>query len=155
MKRFDKDGDDKLRYSEFCYAFLPSDSFHASLLAKKAPLTMYPQALIPKEQIFYPETTSLFLHAWTTHLQNEIEAEKLRLFTQKKKGFSVHNAFYVVDQNKDHFIDKDDLRNFLANQSLFVPEKDICALIDRYDRSHSGKISYNEFLSELTAKSIF
>ena len=62
MKRFDKDGDDKLRYSEFCYAFLPSDSFHASLLAKKAPLTMYPQALIPKEQIFYPETTSLFLH---------------------------------------------------------------------------------------------
>jgi hypothetical protein len=115
MKRFDKDGDDKLRYSEFCYAFLPSDSFHASLLAKKAPITMYPQALIPKEQIFYPETISLFLHAWTTHLQNEIEAEKLRLFTQKKKGFSVHNAFYVVDQNKDHFIDKDDLRNFLAS----------------------------------------
>lgn len=49
MKRFDKDGDDRLRYSEFCDAFLPGDSFHASLLAKKAPLTMYPQTLIARE----------------------------------------------------------------------------------------------------------
>lgn len=30
MKRFDKDGDTLLRYSEFCEAFLPVDSFHAS-----------------------------------------------------------------------------------------------------------------------------
>ena len=48
MKRFDKDSDKKLRYSEFCDAFLPVDSFHASLLAKKAPLTMYPITSIPK-----------------------------------------------------------------------------------------------------------
>ena len=109
VKRFDKDGDNKLRYSEFCDAFLPSDSFHASLLAKKAPLTMYPQTLMPREQVFYPETTSLFLNTWTTHLQNEIEAEKLRLFTQKKKGFSIHSSFYLVDLNKDHYIDKDDV----------------------------------------------
>ena len=38
MARFDQDGDRKLRYSEFCQAFLPQDSFHASLLAKKAPM---------------------------------------------------------------------------------------------------------------------
>lgn len=41
MRRYDKDGDDKLRYSEFCDSFLPTDPFHASLLAKKAPLHMY------------------------------------------------------------------------------------------------------------------
>jgi hypothetical protein len=64
---------------------------------------------MPRVQIFYPETISMFLHAWTTHLQNEIEAEKLRLFTQKKKGFSVHSAFYILDSNKDHFIDKEDV----------------------------------------------
>lgn len=47
MKRFDKDMDGQLRYSEFCDAFLPVDSFHASLLAKKAPLNMYPVKTIP------------------------------------------------------------------------------------------------------------
>lgn len=41
MKRYDKDEDGRLRYSEYCDAFLPTDSFHASLLAKKAPLHMY------------------------------------------------------------------------------------------------------------------
>jgi len=61
MARFDQDNDRKLRYSEFCQAFLPQDSFHASLLAKKAPLTMYPHSMLAKEQIFYPETIELFL----------------------------------------------------------------------------------------------
>ena len=41
MKRYDKDEDGRLKYSEFCDAFLPTDSFHASLLAKKAPLHLY------------------------------------------------------------------------------------------------------------------
>jgi Ca2+-binding EF-hand superfamily protein len=39
MERFDRDKDGAVRYSEFCDAFLPIDSFHASLLAKKAPLS--------------------------------------------------------------------------------------------------------------------
>jgi hypothetical protein len=97
MKRFDKDGDLKLRYSEFCDAFLPSDTFHGSLLAKKAPLTMYPQSLMPCGQVFYPETVSMFLHTWTTHIQCEVEAEKLRILTQTKRGFSAHSAFYLAD----------------------------------------------------------
>ena len=41
FSRYDKDEDGKLRYSEFCDSFLPTDAFHASLLAKKAPLHMY------------------------------------------------------------------------------------------------------------------
>lgn len=39
--RYDKDEDGRLRYSEFCDSFLPTDAFHASLLAKKAPLQMF------------------------------------------------------------------------------------------------------------------
>ena len=75
-------------------------------------MSMYPQAVIPRTQIFYPETTELFLQAWTTHLQNEIEAEQLRVITQKKQGLSVHSAFDLVDSNHDGHIDKEDLRQF-------------------------------------------
>jgi hypothetical protein len=35
IDRFDKDRDSTLRYAEFCEAFLPVDSFYATLLAKK------------------------------------------------------------------------------------------------------------------------
>lgn len=78
MKRYDKDEDGKLRYSEFCDAFLPTDSFHASLLAKKAPLHMYHMQL-QRDKVFYPETKELFIISWKTHIQNEREAERLRL----------------------------------------------------------------------------
>ena len=77
MKRYDKDEDGRIRYSEFCDAFLPIDSFHASLLAKKAPLHMY-HAQLSKEKIFYPETRELFVVTWKTHMRNEGEAEKIR-----------------------------------------------------------------------------
>lgn len=65
--RYDKDQDGKLRYSEFCDSFLPTDPFHASLLAKKAPLHMFHMQL-QKDKIFYPETKELFIMAWNTHL---------------------------------------------------------------------------------------
>jgi hypothetical protein len=67
MKRYDKDEDGKLRYSEFCDAFLPTDEFHASLLAKKAPLHMY-QHTESKNQIFYADTRQLFVNLWQIHL---------------------------------------------------------------------------------------
>lgn len=67
MKRYDKDEDGKLRYSEFCDAFLPIDSFHASLLAKKAPLHMY-HLQLQRDKVFYPETKDLFIAAWKTHI---------------------------------------------------------------------------------------
>lgn len=38
---------------------------------------------------------------------------------------------------------------------MYVAEQDVIALIDRYDRVRDGKIAYNEFLEELTAKSIY
>jgi len=83
MKRYDKDEDNRLRYSEFCDAFLPIDSFHASLLAKKAPLHMY-HVQLAKEKVFYPETRELFEVAWKTHMKNEGEAEKIRFQVQAK-----------------------------------------------------------------------
>jgi len=36
-----------------------------------------------------------------------------------------------------------------------VPDKELQALIERYDKELTGKINYNQFLAELTAKKIF
>lgn len=76
MKRFDKDGDSLLRYSEFCEAFLPVDSFHASLLAKKAPVT--PINPSNPSSIFTPSTLESYREVWALHLRNEILIEKIR-----------------------------------------------------------------------------
>jgi Ca2+-binding EF-hand superfamily protein len=42
----------------------------------------------------------------------------------------------------------------LIKHNLYVSEKEICALIDRYDRKRDGRITYSEFNQELNPKSI-
>ena len=75
--------------------------------------------------------------------------------TQKKNSFSANQAFKLIDVGNDGYIDKDDMRKFFSRHSLYVPDKELQALIERYDKELTGKINYNQFLSELTAKKIF
>jgi Ca2+-binding EF-hand superfamily protein len=41
------------------------------------------------------------------------------------------------------------LKDIFLKYGQYVSQKEICGLIDRYDRSKDGKISYQEFLEEL------
>ena len=152
MQRFDKDQDNHLRYSEFCDAFLPIDSFHASLLAKKAPLSAIPLATMPRAQVFYPDTKMTFTEAWKALFRSEVDAEKLRIQTQRKMNFSSHEAFAAMDSDGDQNIDKEDLRQFFSRHCMYVPDKELCGLIERYDKNRDGKISYTEFAQEITPR---
>jgi len=91
MNRFDKDKDNFLRYSEFCDAFLPIDSFHASLLAKKTPAVASHNIRLC--QLFYPDTKNLFIEAWKLLFISELEIEKMRVTCSRKHNFSQHDAF--------------------------------------------------------------
>jgi hypothetical protein len=93
MHRYDKDKDNYLRYSEFCDAFLPIDSFHASLLAKKTPATAAHLSHVPRVQVFYPETRRIFLETWKLLYISELEVEKMRVGCSRKHNFSSHDAF--------------------------------------------------------------
>ena len=109
MLRFDKDRDGHIKYSEFCDAFLPIDSFHASLLAKKAPLNTMPLSNLPRTEVFYSDTRKVFGEAWKVVFQNEIENDKLRICSQRRSGFSSHDAFLALDVDHDSYLDKDDV----------------------------------------------
>mmetsp|Transcript_23468 Transcript_23468/g.17935 ORF Transcript_23468/g.17935 Transcript_23468/m.17935 type:complete len:155 (+) Transcript_23468:470-934(+) len=148
MKRYDKDEDGRIKYSEFCDAFLPIDSFHASLLAKKAPLHMY-HVQLSRDKIFYPETREMFQVAWKVHLRNEGEAEKIRFQLNARREFSPHQCFQAVDTKADGLIDKEEIKELLIKYNYYVSEKEICALIDRYDRKRDERITFPEFSEEL------
>ncbi|CDW77960.1 ef hand family protein [Stylonychia lemnae] len=166
FSRYDKDEDGRLKYSEFCDSFLPIDAFHASLLAKKAPLHMY-HGQVPKEKVFYQETRELFIQCWNTHIQNENEAEKIRLQLAGKQGFNPYLCFQVIDNKTDGYLDKEEvnlkllynhliqIKELLIKYNLYVSEKEICALIDRYDRVRDGRITYSEFNQEISPKTQF
>lgn len=150
MSRYDRDRDGKLRYSEFCDSFLPTDPFHASLLAKKAPLQV--SSVSRKDLgLFYPETRELLVTCWRMHFDHEREAEAIR--QQVPSGFDTYQCYQLVDYRSDGQVDPSEIKELLIRHQVYVSEKEICALIDRYDRTKDGRISYTEFIEELQPKS--
>jgi len=51
----------------------------------------------------------------------------------------------VIDTKGDGVVDKEEIKELLIKYNLYVSEKEICALIDRYDRKRDGRITYAEF----------
>lgn len=50
-------------------------------------------------------------------------------------------------------IDREEIKELLAKYNYYVSEREICALIDRYDRKRDGRINYSEFVDELVPRS--
>lgn len=122
MSRYDRDRDGRLRYSEFCDSFLPIDPFHASLLAKKAPL-LGGTALqtLRQELLFYPETRETLIACWRLHFENEREAERLR--SQISGSFprlDLYQCFQEIDSKNDGYIDTQEVIPFFL--TLFLVE---------------------------------
>jgi hypothetical protein len=104
MKRFDKDADGQLRYSEFCEAFLPTDPFHASLLAKKTPMQI---SVNDNETPFCKPTADLYRDVWRMHLDQELEIEKIRY--DNRGTLCMREAFAGVDATNDGYVCKEDV----------------------------------------------
>ena len=60
-----------------------------------------------------------------------------------------------LDTDKNGFITHEDFRVSLERQGVFYSEKDIALLVRRYDRDQDGKVSYSEFVREVTPKKGF
>jgi hypothetical protein len=75
---FDKESNGRLKYSEFCDAFLPLDTHYAGQLAQKPPQDKYRQVDAAsqdpyqinqmKENMFSFETKKAFTTVWKTHI---------------------------------------------------------------------------------------
>lgn len=60
-----------------------------------------------------------------------------------------------MDNKGDGFLDREEIKDLLIKFNLYVSEKEICALVDRYDRKRDGRITYHEFIGELNPRTQF
>src|SRR6185437_15853964 len=71
FKRYDKNRDGKIRFSEFCDAFTPSDLYYASQLNRRNSNNYYPSRYDPKDSCFSYSTRLEFKEMWRTHIRVE------------------------------------------------------------------------------------
>ena len=151
VKRYDRNDDGRLRYSEFCDAFVPkSISYSSDINSRKS---YYLPNGYPKNEYFLRDTRDQYLKTLKIHFAVETSAEYLRKRLMRRPGFSASDAFTACDQDRDGYITRDEFRGILRDYGHYVTSDEITWLVDRYDRNQDGKISYSEFINEILPKS--
>lgn len=89
-RRYDNDGDGKMKYSDFCDAFTPKERHLASEVHSRSPKNIYEET--PIDRYFEPETRALLNQAFKAHFKAELETERLRqsLFKASPLKVSAH-----------------------------------------------------------------
>ena len=86
-------------------------------------------------------------------IENEYHSEKIRQRLSRRPLFDAYEAFDALDKNGNGSISKYEFRELLADHGFYATQKELDTLMNRYDRNEDGKVSYTEFIREITPKS--
>ncbi len=151
-KRYDKNGDGLLRFSEFCDSVSPQDASTAALLNRRQSNGLSPSRY-PRDECFTYSTRCAFKDLWNQHFRTEYTEEKCRQELRNKPLFSAFDAFDACDVNRDGVVTKYEIKDLMSSKGFYVSDADASAIIDKYDKNKDGRISYSEFVDEVTPKS--
>lgn len=140
----------RFSYTDFTQLFLPLEPEYEIILDSR----INPQETRPKKR-FSEETRHRLANLLKIHLESEGFYENFRQNLTSKPGFSIHESFKLIDQDHDSFITESDLQLALDPQYQSLTPTDLKALIQKFDLNRDKKISYSEFLEEITPKLSF
>jgi Ca2+-binding EF-hand superfamily protein len=110
FKRYDRDNDGLLKFSEYVDLITPSSPEYASLSRSRVPNYLNPDDGLIN---FTLETRRLYKKLLNKVLQSEVEAEYIRQKLSRRPLFSLYDAFLAIDSQDNGFITLDGFRNIL------------------------------------------
>lgn len=108
-------------------------------------------------KVFSAGTKNLLAKALDLAISNEVEAESIRQRLSRRPLFKLYDAFKAIDKNDHGFITMEDFQEILEDYGIFMSYKDLNLLVDRFkgeDAESDGKISYTDFIKELSPKTL-
>ena len=152
--RYDRDRDGRLRFTEFCDAFVPLEPHYAQMINSRHSISrsnVFAGAM--PEHLFIPITIMDFKEIWRTHFRVEVLAEELRHRLNQNPLFNLENAFEVCDLNGSGEVTHQEIRRLIESRGLFISDKEAKSLMDKFDKGNRGTINKHEFISELRPRS--
>ena len=99
VRRFDRDMDSKILYSDFCESFTPKDPYYAHAVNQRKPKYIHVKE-VPKKYYFSDDTRDYFFQLFKTHFQTEEKVELAKKKVSRSHTFTVHDAFSALDTYK-------------------------------------------------------
>jgi Ca2+-binding EF-hand superfamily protein len=145
LKRYDRQGERRLRFSDFSEGFTPStDVYSASVLARRSSNHYPVSRFSARDDCFDAGTRIEFRAAWNTHFKVEAMCEGVRQRLRALPCFDLYSAFLTCDLYRDSVVSKDELRRLIDCRGFSVTETDAKHLVDKMDRDRDGVVSYSE-----------
>eukprot|EP00331_Platyophrya_macrostoma_P021349 CAMPEP_0176446816 /NCGR_PEP_ID=MMETSP0127-20121128/24576_1 /TAXON_ID=938130 /ORGANISM="Platyophrya macrostoma, Strain WH" /LENGTH=546 /DNA_ID=CAMNT_0017832973 /DNA_START=42 /DNA_END=1682 /DNA_ORIENTATION=- len=151
IKRFDRDGDGKLKFTDFVDACAPIQPEYYKQLKARIPING--DLYFDPQKLFSTQTRRLLKALFIQHIENESVVEALRQRLVREPTFNFKDIFAFIDQDEDGQITVYELRIAFDRYDVFASEKEINYLINRFDKNEDKKISYAEFVAEINPKS--
>jgi len=152
IKRLDPDLDGLVKFEDFANMTAPKTAEFARLIDSRQPY--YINELESVQEAFTSETLEAFKGFLRYLVEEEALCEAIRQRLSKRKSFNLHDAFYAINRDGNEFVKADNFKCLLEENGLFFSIKDIGVLVERYAKGTEGKVSYYDFVREMTPKSV-
>lgn len=150
FKHFSHLQNSRLQFADFSEVFSPKQEEYARVLRNRSSANLSGPG---RMQVFSRDSQSLFLDTLRSLLDAESLAERVRQRLSRMPEFSLHQAFVAVDKDRNGFITIDEFQSILFSHGIFATSKDLQSLMQKYDKNKDGRVSYSEFIDEVTPKS--
>lgn len=147
IRHYDSNNDGRLQYSDFCQMFAPREQAYRSLVLSRSPASSsHPPHLSPATKVLLGQALRL-------HLECEAAEESLRRKLYQRMQVDLHSVFSELDLDQDGFLVSEELGDALRAQGERVTESDLEELVRRYDSDLDGRVSFIEFVGQVTPRS--
>lgn len=147
-RRYDRDHDSRLLFSDFCEAITPQDGYYNHALnSRKHKYINFKD--VPKREYFTNDTRAAFFDVFKAHFEIEEHIEIFKKKLTRRPSFNIHDAFASVDTYKQGKLTKEDLKRMMQRNGFHPTESELNLLYPRFDRNLNGFITYQEFMDEI------
>lgn len=151
MSRFDRNRDEYLTFEEFVDMWVPLDPVFATSLDSRS--NRHPTGYYSTDDILDAVTRADFVYVLKKTLEVETFVEGVRQKHIDRPLFNMSDAFDTVNKEGGMFVEKEDFSNLLKRHRFFATNKELNMLMDRFDKDKDRRVSYSEFISEITPHS--
>lgn len=149
MKRYNTASDDRLREADFQEMWMPKEEYYKQLVGSRNPQSSVP---LNRMSLFSGYTLDKVTRAFGLCIQCERVAEGLRSGLSAKTWIHLVDIFREIDRNDDGYITVGEFKLMLKRYGVNANACDLANLVDRYDKDLDGRVSYSEFIQEVTPK---
>lgn len=142
--------DSRLRFADFTEMLTPKHEDYSKILRNRVSLNI-PGA--ERSKVFSRDTSNIFCNTLRLILNAETVVERLRQRLSKMPESSLFQAFNSIDKDKNGYITIEEFQKTLQSYGVYPSSKDLQGLMQKYDKNKDGRVSYSEFVEEVTPKS--